>query len=42
MRKGEDENRGEGKISGIRNRDFKEICVMSLYWNSMNQNYYSS
>jgi hypothetical protein len=38
MSKGKDENRAEGKISEIRNRDFREICVMSLYWNSMNQN----
>jgi len=26
-------------MSEIRKRDFKEIRVMSLYWNSMDQNY---
>ena len=38
MSKGYDENRAEGKISEIRNRDFKEIYVLSLYWNYVNQN----
>ena len=38
MSKGRYENRAEGKMSEIRNRNFKEICVTSLYWKSMNQN----